>query len=133
MITLQTLWRKLLKGFQRGKRTRYFPKVDFSVVYQARTIGELFPFKDKTNNVLDRSLVVYSIKCKTCQAEYIGKNERALSKRIEEHRNVNKDKRPCATSTSIRTLHFNQKGEILTNPYYYHVFYIIYVYVINPS
>ena len=58
----------------------HFPQVDFNVVYKApRTIGELFPFKDRVRNNFDRSRVVYSMRCKTCHAEYIGKTERALS------------------------------------------------------
>ena len=55
-------------------------------------IGELFPFKDKTKNKLDRSLVVYSMKCKTSPVEYIGNTEGTLNIRIEEHRNPNRDK-----------------------------------------
>ena len=71
----------------------HLPQVDFNVVYKAsRTIGELFPFKDRVRNNFDRSRVVYSMRCKTCQVEYIGKTERALSIRIEEHKNPNKDK-----------------------------------------
>ena len=49
------------------------------------TIGKLFPFKDTLKNAEDRSLVVYSIRCDQCNAEYVGKTERILSYRIKEH------------------------------------------------
>ena len=39
-------------------------------------------FKDRIKNVEDRSLVVFSMKCKTREAEYIGKTERILSIRV---------------------------------------------------
>ena len=64
----------------------HFPQVEFNVAYQApMTIGKMFPFKDRVKNVEDQSLVVYSLKCKTCAAEYIGKTERILSYRLAEH------------------------------------------------
>ena len=68
----------------------YFPQVDFNIAFQApMTISKLFPFKDKNKNVEDRSLVVFSMKCKTCEAEYIGKLERILSYvRINKHQNL---------------------------------------------
>ncbi len=49
-------------------------------------IESFFPFKDRTKNVLERSSVVYSIRCKTCNAEYIGKTSRILALRVDEHR-----------------------------------------------
>ena len=85
----------------------HFSQVDFTVVYKAlRTIGELFPFKDRVRDNFDRSRIVYSMRCKTCQAEYIGKTERALSTRIEEHKNPNKDKNSaCKKHTRDNTGH----------------------------
>ena len=67
------------------------------------TIGKLFPFKDNIKSVLERSLVVYSIRCLDCKSvdpkeiereektgnkkvfEYIGKTERILCHRLREH------------------------------------------------
>ena len=49
-------------------------------------IESFFPFKDRTKNVLERSSVVYSIHCKTCNAKYIGKTSRILALRVDEHR-----------------------------------------------
>ena len=61
-------------------------QTDFNVAFQApHTIGKLFPFKDTIKDVLDRSLVVYSLKCGKCDEEYIGKTERLLGYRIKEH------------------------------------------------
>ena len=37
-----------------------------------------------------QSLVIYQIKCKTCEATYIGKTERHLRARLREHNNANK-------------------------------------------
>ena len=49
-------------------------------------VESFFPFKDRTKNILERSYVVYSIRCKTCNGEYIGKTCRILSTRLHEHR-----------------------------------------------
>jgi hypothetical protein len=63
-----------------------FPQVDFKVAFQTqRTIGSLFPFKDNIKRTEDKSHVVYKLKCKDCEASYIGKTQRILSIRIDEH------------------------------------------------
>jgi hypothetical protein len=65
----------------------FYPQVDFNIVFQApATIGQMFPFKDGVKKIEDRSLVVYSLKCATCGATYIGKTERILCHRLKEHR-----------------------------------------------
>ena len=57
----------------------FYPQIDFNVVFQApMIISNLFPFKDKIKNKQDRSLVVYSMRCKTCETVSIGKTERIL-------------------------------------------------------
>ncbi len=38
-----------------------------------------------------QSLVVYKIRCETCGQENIGKTERILNHRINEHNNAKKD------------------------------------------
>lgn len=64
-----------------------FPQVDFNVAFQTpSTIGNLFPFKDKIKNIESQSLVVYKIKCRSCEASYIGKTERILYHRLQEHK-----------------------------------------------
>ncbi len=55
-------------------KTKY-PQAD--VAFKApKTIGDMFPSKDKVMNTENKSLVVYKIKCKECGAEYIGKTEK---------------------------------------------------------
>lgn len=41
--------------------------------------------KDK-DSILDKPGVVYHLKCRDCRAEYIGETERALRKRVSEHK-----------------------------------------------
>ena len=54
-------------------------------------IGKMFPFKDNIKENHLQSLVVYKIRCETCGQEYIGKTERILNHRINEHNNAKKD------------------------------------------
>ncbi|CAF0999626.1 unnamed protein product [Brachionus calyciflorus] len=64
-----------------------FTLVNFNVAYQTpKTISIHFPFKDNIKKNEDKSLVVYNIKCKNCEANYIGKCKRILSYRISEHK-----------------------------------------------
>jgi len=66
--------------------TDFLPQVEFNVAFQApMTIGKLFPFKDGVKDKLDRSMVVYSLKC-SCGAEYVGKTIRDLGHRVHEHK-----------------------------------------------
>ena len=46
-------------------------------------IGKKFPFKDNIKEIQEQSLVVYKIKCQTCNEIYIGKTERILAHRIK--------------------------------------------------
>ena len=67
-----------------------YPQVDLVVAYSApMTIDKLFPFKDNVKNLKEKSMVVYSLKCDTCNAEYVGKTERILSQRVTEHEKHN--------------------------------------------
>jgi hypothetical protein len=66
-----------------------YSQVDFNVAFKApNTISNFFPFKDKITNQIDKSLVVYKIKCATCNVEYIGKTERILGIRLNEHQKL---------------------------------------------
>ena len=65
---------------------KFYKDVEFRVMFTCpRTIGSHFVFKDKVPPEL-RSMVVYRIKCKTCSASYIGKTERCLIRRMDEHK-----------------------------------------------
>jgi hypothetical protein len=53
-----------------------YPQVQFSTIFRAPDeIGKRFPFKDNIKKVEIKSLVVYNIKCRECNAQYIGKTE----------------------------------------------------------
>ena len=61
--------------------------IQSDVAFQApMTIGKMFPFKDGTRKVEERSLVVYSLRCEKCDAQYIGKTERIVYHHMKEHR-----------------------------------------------
>jgi hypothetical protein len=75
-----------------------YSQVDFNVAFKSpKTIGNLFPFKDKVRDTESQSLVVYKINCATCNVEYIGKTERILTHRIKEH--IKSDKSSCYQHT----------------------------------
>ena len=63
-----------------------FKNIELRVAFTTpNTVGKLFPFKDNIKETKLHSLVVYSIKCETCGKEYIGKTERILAHRMNEH------------------------------------------------
>jgi len=65
-----------------------FHKTNLVVAFKAPSeIGHLFPFKDKVNDPKKLSLVVYHIKCLSCDANYIGKSKRICDIRFNEHKN----------------------------------------------
>ena len=75
-----------------GRLTRLvndnFEQVDLKIAFKApNEIGKMFPFKDNIKDNSLQSLVVYRIRCETCNREYIGKTERILAHRIKEHNN----------------------------------------------
>ncbi len=51
-------------------------QIDMKVVFKASNeVGRKFPFKDNVKEIQEQSLVVYKIKCQTCNEIYIGKTE----------------------------------------------------------
>ncbi len=63
-----------------------YQQVDFNVAFQApHTIGKMFPFKDNIKRDLEKSMVVYCLTC-SCGHIYIGKTDRILSERMNEHK-----------------------------------------------
>jgi len=69
-----------------------FENLELRVAFQTpNEIGKKFPFKDNIKNKHLRSLVVYQVKCETCNQTYIGKCKRILQHRITEHNNAKKD------------------------------------------
>ena len=59
--------------------------------------------KNKTNK-LEQTNVVYELSCKDCDARYIGETERALNKRISEHRNNKNEKLYMYTKAHINMI-----------------------------
>ena len=65
---------------------QYYPKIKLRVAFKSPShLGDNFPFKGKVIDPSKQSLVVYHIKCKDCDNDYIGKSEQILSNRIEQH------------------------------------------------
>ena len=58
--------------------------VDFVVIYNTKKISYFLPNKDKIPN-LSKSDVVYEISCPGCGSKYIGKTQRCLETRLNEH------------------------------------------------
>ena len=49
------------------------------------TLGSHFPFKDKITDPKKLSHVIYHLKCKNCEANYIGMSKRIWTHRMNEH------------------------------------------------
>ena len=64
----------------------HFQNVKLRVAFKSpATIGSHFPFKDKITDPTKLSNVIYHLKCKTCEANYIGMSKRIWSHRRDEH------------------------------------------------
>ena len=75
----------------KGLVNQHYPQVDFNVAFKTPCeVGKHFPYKDNIKKIESRSLVVYKISCATegCDATYVGKTERILCHRINEHRSL---------------------------------------------
>ena len=69
-----------------------FPKVDFKAAFKApKEIGNCFYFKGRPTDVLKQSLI-YHIKCKDYEADFIGKTERILFHRKLQHKGESSNK-----------------------------------------
>ncbi len=72
----------------KGLVEKSYGQVEFNVAFQApMNLGKLFPFKDGVKNEDERASVVYSLRCKPCGAQYIGKTDRILYWRLKEFAN----------------------------------------------
>jgi hypothetical protein len=70
----------------------YFDNTQLIVAFKAPSeIGKCFPYKDKVEDPIHQSLVVYQVKCQEegCNASYIGKCKRILNSRVVEHETDN--------------------------------------------
>jgi len=83
----------------------HFHKVKLRVVFKAPAqLGDHFPFKDKVTDPMQQSNIVYHIKCKECDANYIGKTERICEIRFKEHEKQ--------TNSALHNHHTNTKHQI---------------------
>ena len=62
--------------------------------------SELRIIKNK-RELMDKNGVIYSIKCKVCQGEYIGETGKELRKRITEHKNAVRRRDPLSAAFRI--------------------------------
>ena len=82
----------------------HFPHVEFNVAFETpMTIGKMFPFKDKNKKVLDQVNVVYNLQC-SCGDEYVGKCDRILYHRLNEHKNTKSRPSNFIMTSTRRTL-----------------------------
>ena len=64
----------------------HFQEVNLRIAFKApATLSSHFPFKDKITDPKKLSNVVYHLKCKNCEANYIGMSKRIWSHRMDEH------------------------------------------------
>jgi hypothetical protein len=90
---------------------KVYPHLDFKVAFKTPgDIGKLFPFKDKIKAKEMQSLVIYKIKCETCDATYIGKTKRHFKTRMSEHNN------PKNKNCSTIQMHLNEHPNHKINP-----------------
>ena len=69
--------KKILSGF--------YPHISFQILQvNKRTIGSLFPYKDRLPKEL-KSSIIYKFSCASCQASYVGSTTRKLIERVSEH------------------------------------------------
>ena len=88
-ITLPYVHRKADEFAYRLKSTvnKCYPDLNFNVAFKSpKTIGSMFPFKDNMKNQNEKALVVYSVKCKKSQREYIGKTKHRLCTKMNQHK-----------------------------------------------
>ena len=61
----------------------HFTNINLRVAFKSpATLGSHFPFKDKVTDPSKLSMVVYHLKCKNCNADYIGQTKRICDVRI---------------------------------------------------
>jgi hypothetical protein len=64
----------------------YFTNINLRVAFKSpATLGSHFPFKDKVTDPSKLSMVVYHLKCKNCNADYIGHTKRICDVRMKDH------------------------------------------------
>ena len=80
-------------------------------LYQPQTLGGLYSVKDRLPSGTQRD-VVYSVKCETCQDEYVGETMRALEVRSKEHRDAFRLNHPEKSAVAEHVLERNGSYDI---------------------
>jgi len=71
----------------------HFSNINLRVAFKSpATLSSHFPFKDKVTDPSKLSMVVYHLKCKNCDADYIGQSKRICNIRMDEHQKPTKNK-----------------------------------------
>ena len=79
--------------------------------YQPQTLGGLYNVKDRLPSGTQRDYV-YSVKCETCQDEYVGETMRALEVRSKEHRDAIRLDHPEKSAIAEHVLERNGSHDI---------------------
>ena len=79
--------------------------------YQPQTLNGLYNVKDRLPSGTQRD-VVYSVKCETCQDEYVGETMRALEVRTKEHRDAIRLNHPEKSAIAEHVLERNGSHDI---------------------
>ena len=70
----------------------HFNNINLRVAFKSpATLGSHFPFKDKVSDPSKLSMVVYHLKCKNCDANYIGQTKRICNIRMDDHQKPSKN------------------------------------------
>ena len=79
-----------------------------------KTVDRLFTKTKDPVPTLERSAVVYNIKCSDCQLEYIGQTSQTLKSRLTAHRSdIRREKKSCAMAEhSITTNHLPNYDDV---------------------
>ena len=79
--------------------------------YQPQTLNGLYNVGDRLPSGTQRD-VVYSVKCETCQDEYVGETMRALEARTKEHRDAIRLNHPEKSAIAEHVLERNGSHDI---------------------
>ena len=72
----------------------HFSNINLRVAFKSpATLSNHFPFKDIVTDPSKLSMVVYHLKCKNCDADYIGQSKRICNIRMDEHQKPTKNKK----------------------------------------
>ena len=88
-ITLPFISDQTTNAYEKKLReliSKFYPQADLQVAYKAqKQLKDLFRCKDQIPK-LQKSKVIYKLKCLDCNAFYIGKTKRHLATRVQEHK-----------------------------------------------